>query len=160
MRFAAIGVLVAACLANAGGCGGSDQTAPDTRGAERATRDYLRAVFELDAGRACSQLSSEARADLVEAASIDDPAAPPITTCRQAVTFLGSIGSLDRAAAGVMDADDVTSDAASASIETVDAAGDSVVLRVNESEKTVALTQRDGSWTIDELDFSDVSGGS
>jgi hypothetical protein len=156
VRRAAIGVLLTACLGSLGACADSEN--PSAPGAERATRAYLRAVFDNDDATACAQLGKQAQADLVDYASIDAPEAPHVSNCPQALTFLTTYGSLDLAAAGVMDHDAVTADAAAAPIETVRAGGDSAVLRVAHSDKTVALSQASGRWTIDALDFSDVPG--
>jgi hypothetical protein len=154
----ALTVVSAACLNVASGCGGSSSTAADSPGAEDTVRSYLRAVFDLDGPGACAQLSDTAREELVDAASLGS-SGPRAATCPDAIALLGSIGSLDHAAAGVMDFDRVGADAADSSIETVESKDDSAVVRVDRSEKTVAVRKEGETWVVEALDFSDVPGG-
>ncbi len=136
-------------------CGGYG---PDPSQAEATVRAYLQGVYAWDDDAACGQLSDPAEADLVEVATFPGPPESP-ADCAEALALLGSIGSLDRVAAGVMDLDRVHGDGADQSIEVVDVESSSATLRVAGSEKTVTVSASDGGeWLIDRLDFSDVPG--
>jgi hypothetical protein len=151
----ALAVVPAACLSVASGCGSGKRDSP---AAEDAVQSYLRAVYHLDGPGACAQLSDEGQHDLVDLASFGD-SGPRAATCPDAIGLLGSAGSLDFAAAGVMDFDRVRVNPAGSSTETVEAGDDSAVVRVNRSEKTVTVRRKREAWVVEALDFSDVPGG-
>jgi len=137
-------------------CGGEDEEAGADE-AVAAVRSYLAAIYEGDPTSACSALSDDAQADLVDLATLDIPEAPPVDDCADAIELANSIGGLDIAAAGVMDYELVTVDAADLPVEVVASDGSSAELRVGESQKTVNVSESpDAAWTIDALDFTDT----
>jgi hypothetical protein len=116
---------------------------------------HLRAFESGDFAAACDELSARAQRDVIAYVAESLPAPRP-GSCDEAYGALQSIGSLDRARAGVMDVS--RTDEESPPVEVVSVDGDEATARVGGSEKTVPLGRAGGDWKIARLDFSDVPG--
>jgi hypothetical protein len=138
--------LVVLLLAGCGGGAGSRPAEPVER--------HLRALAEGDYGAACSELTLEARGEVIGLVAQAGGSRPG--SCSNAYRSLVSNGSLDVARAGVMDlarARRYGRSPANVSVDEVN--GAHAQAHVSGSRKVIFLERR-GGWKISRLDFSDV----
>jgi hypothetical protein len=139
------------------GCG-SDPRPPkpaEARAIVAPVQLYLANLYSGEFSVACDQLDSAAQDGVVDYLNDAIPH-PHAANCREALALFLKFGSLDTAAAGVMDKRRRMR-WWKAPVEAVEIEGDEATARANRSRKLVHL-ERDGhDWKIHSLDFSDVA---
>jgi hypothetical protein len=140
-------ILVVVLLAGCGSGGGESAAA-------RPVEQHLRALAEGDFAGACTQLTLEARGEVI--GLLAQAGARP-RSCPDAYRSLVATGSLDFARAGVMDLGRAQMFGRSAAEVSVDeVTGAHAQAHVSGSRKVIFLERGGGGWKISRLDFSDL----